>query len=99
MAGFVQIIDFTTSRYEEGEKLVDEYRAKMQGKSTFVRAMTLRDRDQPNHYLQVVEFPSFEEAMKNSEQPETAELAEALAALSDGPQSFGNFDIVRTVDG
>ena len=99
MAGFVQIIDFTTSRYEEGEKLVDEYRAKMQGKSTFSRGMTLRDRDRPNHYLQVVEFPSFEEAMKNSELPETAELSEALAALTDGPQQFGNFDIVRVMEG
>jgi len=99
MAGFVQIIDFTTSRYEEGDKLVDEYRAKTKGKSTFLRAMTLRDRDTPNHYLQVVEFPSYEEAMKNSELPETAALAEALAALSDGPQSFGNFDIVRVVEG
>ncbi len=99
MAGFVQIIDFTTSRFEEGDKLVDEYREKTKGKSTFVRATTLRDRDTPNRYLQIVEFPSYEEAMRNSELPETAELAQALTALSDGPQQFGNFDIVRVVEG
>jgi hypothetical protein len=98
MAGFVQIIEFTTSRFEEGDKLVDEYREKTKGKSTFVRAMTLRDRETPNRYLQVVEFPSYEEAMKNSELPETAALAEALAALSDGPQKFSNMDIVRVVE-
>ena len=94
MAGFVQVIDFHTSKYEEGEKIIDEWRAKTEGTRTAVRAMTLQDRDDPTRYLQVVEFPSYEAAMKNSELPETQELSQKLAALTEG-QSFGNFDIVR----
>jgi hypothetical protein len=94
MAGFIQIVDFHTSKFDEGQKIVDEWRERTQGKRTAVRAMTLQDRDDPTHYLQVVEFPSFEAAMKNSELPETQELSQKLAALSEG-QSFGNFDLVR----
>ena len=38
----------------------------------------LQDRDDPTHYFTVVEFPSFEDAMKNSELPETQELSQKL---------------------
>ena len=34
--------------------------------------MLTRDRDRPNTYVDIVEFPSYEDAMKNSELPETA---------------------------
>jgi precorrin isomerase len=98
MPGFVQIIEFTTSRYEEGRKLVDEYREKTKDTSTVTRGMDLRDRDNPNKYYTVVEFPSYEEAMRNSESPQTQELASKLAELGDGPPTFYNCDIVRVIE-
>jgi hypothetical protein len=95
MAGFVQIIEYTTSKFDEGQKLVDEYRAKTAGRGTAGRAMVLKDRDTPNKYFTVVQFASYEEAMKNQELPETNELAQALQALADGPPVFHNLDVVR----
>jgi hypothetical protein len=91
----MQIIDFHTSRYEEGAKAVDEYLAKTEGRRTNRHSIVCRDREDETHYLNLVFFDSYEEAMKNSAMPETNELAEKLASLSDGPASFLNLDIVR----
>lgn len=58
--------------------------------------MTLtQDRDRPGTYLQMVEFPSYEAAMENSNRPETGRFAERLAALCSGPPVFRNLDVVR----
>lgn len=91
---FVQIIDFRTSRFEEGKAAVDEYRASTEGRRANTRAIMTQDRDEPGHYLNLVFFPSYEEAMKNSEMPETQKLAQTLAGLSDGETRFLNLDVV-----
>lgn len=93
MPGFAQIIEFTTSRFDEGQKLVDEYRAKTEGRRVTGRSMTLRDRENPNKYYVIVEFASYEDAMRNNDLPETGELAQGLEALTDGPTIFHNLDI------
>jgi hypothetical protein len=54
---FVQIIEFATSRYDEVDKLMDEWMAATEGKRTPTHEISGRDRDQPNTYLQIVEFP------------------------------------------
>jgi hypothetical protein len=92
---FVQIIELTTSRPDEVETLVGEWREKTEGRRTAQRGTFTSDRDRPDTYLQVVEFPSFEAAMSNSELPETAALAEKLRALCDGPIAFRNLDVLR----
>ena len=45
--------------------------------------------------MQVVEFPSYEEAMANSALPETAAFAEKLSALCSAGPTFRNLDLVR----
>jgi quinol monooxygenase YgiN len=94
---FVQIIELTTTRPDEVEALAAEWQAQTEGRRTAQRGTFTQDRDRPNTYLQIVEFPSFEEAMANSELPETAAFAERLAALCDGPMVFRNLD-VRSVE-
>ena len=47
------------------------------------------------YYVQIVEFPSYEEAMANSELPETGEFAAKLATLCDAPPTFRNLDVTR----
>jgi hypothetical protein len=94
---FIQIIELTTSRPDEVEALVGEWREKTAGRRTAQRGTMTSDRDRPDRYVQIVEFPSFEAAMANSELPETAVLAEKLAALSDEPVAFRNLD-VRSVE-
>jgi quinol monooxygenase YgiN len=95
---FVQIIDVTTSRIGEVESLMDEWVERTQGKRKTQRATLTLDRDRPNTFVQIVEFPSYEAAMANSSLPETAEFAEKLAKLCDGPPTFRNLDVRRTDD-
>ena len=92
---FVQIIEFKTSKYDEIDKLMDEWMAASAGKRTPTHEISGKDRDQPDTYLQIVEFPSYEEAMRNSDMPETAQFSARIEALCDGPPIFRNLDVVR----
>jgi hypothetical protein len=92
MAGFIQIIEFTTTRPEEVKALSEQYRA-ARGKSPVVRGTFTADRDRPNTYLNIVEFPSYEDAMKNSADPATSEFAAKMMVICDGPPTFYNLDI------
>lgn len=96
MAGFVQIIEFTSSRPDEVRALGEQYRADRQTSgdpSLVVRGTFTADRDRPNTYLNIVEFPSYEDAMKNSEHPATSEFAQKMMAICDGPPKFYNLDV------
>jgi hypothetical protein len=92
---FVQIIEITTSRLGEAEALMEEWASKTEGRRSASRSLLTQDRDRPGTYVQIVEFPSYEEAMANSDLPETGEFAERLAVLCDGPPSFRNLDLLR----
>jgi hypothetical protein len=92
---FVQIIEMTTPRLGEVEALMEEWIATTAGKRSARRSVLARDRDRPDAYVQVVEFPSYEEAMANSAMPETGEFAQRLSGLCDGPPTFRNLDLVR----
>ena len=92
---FIQIIEFTTSRAGELDAVLDEWLERTQGKRTATRGVQARDRDRADTYVQIIEFPSYEEAMANSELPETAEVATRLAELCDGPPTFRNLDVSR----
>lgn len=52
---FIQIIEFTTSRPDEVEALVDEWRAKTRGRRTAQRGTFTQDRDRRDVYVQIVE--------------------------------------------
>ena len=95
---FVQIIEFTTTRVDEVLDLMDEWVARTEGKRKTGRSVFSADREKANTYVQVVEFPSYERAMENSALPETAEFAERLNKLCDGPPSFRNLDVRRVDD-
>jgi hypothetical protein len=90
---FVQIIEITTTRPDEVEALVSEWRSRTTGRRTAQRGTFTQDRDRPNTYVQIVEFASYEEAMSNSDLPETASFAQSLAQLCDGPTVFRNLDV------
>ena len=91
---FVQLIEYTTSRPEEAQAALDAFWAATDGQRANSQGMATRDRDRPNTYVQVVVFPSYEEAMKNSELPATQAMAEAMQKITDGPPSFRNLDVI-----
>jgi hypothetical protein len=93
--GFVQIIEFKTSRMDEGHKYVEEWEKATEGKRTARRGFLCRDRNDPHRYLNIVFFDSYEAAMQNSNLPETQQLAEQLASLADTPPTFVDLDLVE----
>ena len=95
---FVQLIEFQTEKIDEFNATVDAWLKESAEWRTSTRATLNLDRDRPGTYLQVVEFPSYEAAMENSNRPETAKFAERLAALCSAPAVFRNLDVVRQDD-
>jgi hypothetical protein len=91
--GFVQLMEFKTSRIDEVDALVDKMRAERGAALLATRAISASNRDRPGHYFSIVEFNSYEEAMKNSNDPATSEFAKQMAALLDGPPTFYNLDV------
>ena len=92
---FIQIIEYRTSRIDELDAALDGWLEATKGKRAATRGVQTRDRDATNTYVQIVEFPSYDEAMANSNLPETDEFAAKLASLCDGPPSFRNLEVVR----
>ncbi|RAM36267.1 putative quinol monooxygenase [Arthrobacter globiformis] len=93
MAGFVQIIEFQTSRIDEIEALGRPSRTEGATTPTFRRITATADRDRPGTYFTIVEFDSYESAMENSNRPETSDFAAQMAALCEGPPVFRNLDV------
>lgn len=92
---FIQIIEYETSRIGELDAALDGWLQATRGKRAATRGVQTKDRDAVNRYVQIVEFPSYEEAMANSSLPETSEFAAKLASLCDGPPQFRNLEVLR----
>ncbi|PYC74475.1 hypothetical protein C7C46_23975 [Streptomyces tateyamensis] len=92
---FIQIIEYRTRRIDEFNALLDAWVERNAGHRLAGRSVQTRDRDAQDVYLNIVEFPSYEEAMANSNRPETAEFAAQVAELCEGPPSFRNLDLLN----
>jgi quinol monooxygenase YgiN len=92
---FVQIIEFQTSRIDEIMALDSKWREATAGKRTATAINITKDRDRPNTYVWMIEFPSYDAAMRNNDLPETQQIAEQMMKLSDGPAVFRNLDVVE----
>ncbi len=91
---FVQIIDIETDRMEEMRVLVQETDKRLAGHAGGpARRLVLQDRNQPNRFLVMIEFESHDEAMRNSDDPETSRMAEQLASMCTRPPSFTDCDV------
>lgn len=95
--GFIQIIEYETDRAAEIDALMNTAMEADAGPPPFTRLAHTQDRDNPRRYLTVIEFPSFEEAMANSDKPETAEMAGKLAALCASGPRFHNLNVLTTM--
>jgi len=93
---FIQIIEYETDRPDEMWALGEARMAEMGDPPPGFRLTISRDRDRSNRFTTIVEFPSYEVAMENSEDPDTDAFARRMAALcTDGPH-FRNLDVKRT---
>lgn len=92
---FMQIIDCKTDRFDEMDRLMDTWAEQTRGKRTATHEIIGRDRSDGAHYVEIVEFPSYEEAMRNSALPETDRNFQDMVALCDGMPTFTDLDVVR----
>ena len=63
---FIQVMEYKTTHPGEMDTLLDEWIAATQGKRTATHDMHTQDRDHPGRYVDIVEFPSCESAMRKS---------------------------------
>ncbi|MGQ0843929.1 MAG: hypothetical protein ACT4QF_07315 [Sporichthyaceae bacterium] len=98
MSGFIQVVSYTSSRIEEIREAGQKFGAtEASTGSGPTRVLVTANRDEPNRYATLVEFPSFEVAMENSQRPETGEFAATMGAMCDGPPTFYNLDVIESV--
>jgi len=93
--GFVQIIEFTTSDIDAVRKIDEEWTKATEGKRTARRQIVTRDRNQPDRYLALIFFDSYESAMENSSLPGTQALSEKMAGLLEGAPGFVDLEVVE----
>jgi hypothetical protein len=91
---FIQIIECHTSKFDEMQKLEDEWRAATEGKRTLRRSIVTRDRNTPDRYLILAFFDDYDSAMVNSSLPETNEFGQKQQAVLDAPMTFTDLDVL-----
>ncbi|WP_406439573.1 ester cyclase [Streptomyces sp. NBC_00631] len=92
---FVQLIECRTRRFDEMDRLMDRWVEQTKGKRTATHTLVGKDRTDAEHVVEIVEFPSYEEAMRNSRLPETDKVFHELLALCEGTPTFTDLDVVR----
>ena len=92
---FIQVMEYQTTHPREVEQLMDAWIAATEGKRTATHDMHTQDRDHPGCYVDIVEFPSYELAMRNSELPETRHIAAEMRKLCADDVRFLNLDVLR----
>ncbi|MER6024910.1 ester cyclase [Streptomyces sp. NPDC001851] len=92
---FVQLIECRTSRLDEMNRLMDDWVEQTKGKRTATHALVGKDRSDAAHIVEVVEFPSYEDAMRNSNLPETDRIFQGMVSLCDEMPTFIDLDVVR----
>lgn len=95
MTEFVQLVEMSTSRFDEVRKFNEEWRENNPDRM-LDWSIVGHDRDHPEKYVVMVHFENYDVAMQNSADPRTAEFAAKMEELSDGPVSFRNLDVVQT---
>lgn len=93
---FIQIIEYETDRPDEVRRLGEAQLGQMPSTRDGFRLSMASDRDHPNRYVTIVEFPSYEAAMANSQRPETNEYASQMAALCTKGPDYVNLDVQLT---
>ena len=90
---FIQIVDYETDKAQQIDQQMRESMNATGGPMSFTRLEHTQDRDNPRHYMTIVEFPSYEAAMANSQRPETSAMAEQLKAMCTKGPTFTNLEV------
>jgi quinol monooxygenase YgiN len=94
---FIQIVEFTTDDIDAVRQIDQRWMEATEGRRTARRQIVTRDRNQPNRYLVIVFFDSYESAMLNSQMPETQEFASQYQGVTDSV-AFHDLDVIDDED-
>ncbi|MGK5499694.1 ester cyclase [Streptomyces sp. URMC 125] len=92
---FIQVIDCRTHRADELDRLMDDWVRATRGKRTATHSVVGRDRSDSAHVVEIVEFPSHEEAVRNSHLPETDRAFREMVRVCDTEPTFTDLEVSR----
>ena len=90
---FVPLIEFHTRDLDRFRTLAEQWREGIGREATARWAVIAADHDRPDTYLELVAFPDYASAMRNSEHPLTSEFAKRMQEATDGEAGFRNLDV------
>jgi len=93
---FLQLMEFSTDRIEEFDSAADEWMREIGAERTAQWYVVAADRERPGAYVEVVGFPGYDEAMRNSDHPATARIAKRMGEMCNGEVVFRNLDVVSS---
>lgn len=86
MTKFIQLIEYWTDRFDEVDSLLTDWITDSQGQRTATRTRIGQDRHDRQHYIELLEFNSVEDAERNSQLPVTDAIHQRFVPLcSRGP--------------
>lgn len=92
---FVQVLTYRTSKRAEMDAVLEQWLADTEDVRRSRRRMLLRDRSNPDCYVELVFFDSYEDAMHNSGLPATTALSAVFTGLVEGGTiGFQDLDVV-----
>lgn len=92
---FIQVIDYETKDAKAVDRAHDEWKNATEGKRSAQRVLRSKYHDDPGRFCDIVFFDSYEDAMRNSDLPETKEFAKKLQDAADGEPQYWNLDLVE----
>jgi Protein of unknown function (DUF1059) len=90
---FVQLVEFHARDLDRVRELQEQWRERIGREATGRWGLLAADRDRPDTYVEIVGFPDFASAMRNSEHPATAEFAKRMQEATEGEAGFRNLDV------
>jgi hypothetical protein len=90
---FIQVIEYETNRFDEITALGESRMRDMEAMPPGFHITVTQDKDRPNHFFTIVEFPSYEMAMENNARPDTDSFANAMAAMCTSGPRYYNLDV------
>lgn len=97
---YIQLVEFDASEsVDEVRNAMDAWLALSRGKRPLQMALVAADHERPNHYWNLLMFPSEREAAESSQLPETKAAFERWSKLLDGEPVFHNLDVVNQLGG
>jgi hypothetical protein len=97
VTGFIQLIEYETDDIEAVRKAIEGFRREHPDVMTFTSSRITEDRDKPGTYISVVEFASYDEAMKQSNNPALSEFVQSAGPELMRNRRFRNLDVKVTM--